>query len=79
MQIGAVTSTYKKVFFFMILLYRPHARVNVFLEIFCGVGGGIRHFVFEYCSLDVLTSFGQTSWLCCEAVQEYLKECLSFF
>ena len=45
--------------------------VNAFLEFFCGVGGDIRHFVFEYCFLDVLASFGQTSWLCCEAVQEY--------
>ena len=52
---------------------------NEILEFFCGVGGDIRHFVFEYCALDVLASFGQTSWLCHEAVQEYIKGRLSFF
>ena len=53
--------------------------VNAFLEFFFGVGGDIRKLVFECCPLYVLASFGQTSWLCRAAVQEYLNGRLHLF
>ena len=53
--------------------------VNAFSEFFFGVGGNIRKFVFECCSLDILTSFGQTSWLCHVAIQSISTDNWVFF